>query len=314
MCLVCLSPKAQTDKGSLHLFPDSVKATAGTVVCNFLERYLYYVRQSERGYDFFQRMADDKVMLREGSFDNINKLNSDCLFSIQRFEHKGYEVQWTDISGNILLSLQFPVKYELLLGMPKAEIEKTMRSQLTACTAAVHLWPKDSVLRAIGDGYRCSSVTECYYVDSLNTTTYYEEDAQGVTHPVFANKNKGYSAANLMLGIISDAAAYKLHIEQNLYGFRTDSYILPLTKWLNYCLENKLKVFFGIEEERTDGLKALLIAKNEELGYCHMMTVILPDDFISKRDAVLRAVLNAYIPLDNLENLYYTQPSKTPRK
>ncbi len=94
---VCLGSNAQTDKGSLALFPDSIKIGSTGVVYAFLERYLYQASKSSRGYDFYQNMADDKVILREGSFDNIPKLKSNVQFSIERFEDKGYGVEWLSL-------------------------------------------------------------------------------------------------------------------------------------------------------------------------------------------------------------------------
>lgn len=92
MCLASLSVDAQTDKGTLHLFPDEAKTIAPPVVFDFLERYLYEISQSKRGYDFYQKMADDKVVVREGSLDNINRLSPTVPFFITRYEDKGYEV------------------------------------------------------------------------------------------------------------------------------------------------------------------------------------------------------------------------------
>lgn len=312
--LSSLNVNAQTDIGTLHLFTDSSRMKISPIVCNFLERYLYQASKSKRGYDFYQRMADDKVLLRDGSFDNIPKLSSNVLFEINRFEDKGYEVSWKDLRGKILLSLQFPIKSELLLGMPKAEIEKTMKGQLQSYSDTTSLWTPDSVLSPVEGGYLCSTVSDYYYVKSLNTETYYRKSHDENLEPVYSSEQKAYSSANLFHGLIKVTSKYKIHIDQNLYGFKKDSYVIPLNQWLNYCLVNKLKIYFGIEEERADGMKALIIAKDNDLGFCHMMTVILPVNFVDKHDTVLRAVLNAYIPLDNVKDLYQEHSKKQNKK
>ena len=314
MYLVSLSVNAQTDSGSLHLFADSAKMEISPIVCNFLERYLYQASKSQRGYDFYQRMADDKVVLRDGSFDNIPKLSSNVLFEINRFEDKGYEVSWKDLRGKILLSLQFPIKSELLLGMPKAEIEKTMKGQLQSYPDTTCLWTADSVLSSVEGEILRSTVSEYYYVKSLNTETYYKSSPRYRRRRTGTAEQKAYSSANLFHGLIKETDKYKIHIDQNLYGFKEESYIIPLNQWLNYCLINKLKIYFGIEEERTDGLKALIIAKDNDLGFCHMMTVILPENFVDKHDTILKAVLNAYIPLDNVKDLYQEYSKKQNKK
>ena len=318
--MVSMGANAQTGQSTLHLFTDTLKQVISPTVCNFLERYLYQASQSKRGYDFYQHMADDKVIIRGGSLDNIKRLSQDALFEINRYEDKGYEVGWKDVDGNMLLSLQFPINYELLLGMPKVEIEKTMKEQLKACADTTAKAPSDSLFEKISGDLYSSQPVEHYYVESLNTAKYYlnllscsinlEGKVDLIPMPLFDEDHKAYSAANLFHGIISVANHYRIHIDQNLYGFQKESYIVPLNKWLNYCLENKFKVYCGVEEERIDGVKLLVIAKNADLGYCHMMTVILPSEFVANQNTVLRATLNAYIPLDNLKDLYQEHSKK----
>lgn len=301
---VCLSLNAQVNTDTLRLFTDSLKQEISPILCDFLERYLNQVSKSSRDYDFYQRMADDKVVLKEGSFGNIHKLSTNVLFTPTRYEDKGYEVCWKDTLGNVLLCLQFPIKYELLLGKTKDEVEKTMKEQLTACPDSICLWKADTDFVSTGDGLLRSKTSDYYYVKSLNMTTYYYKSENDSILPIFSTEQKAYSATNLFHGLISDISNYMIYIEQDLYGFKKESYIIPLTKWLNYCKKNKLAIYFGIEEERSDGLKALLIAKDKDLAYCHLMTIILADNFVDKRNSVLKAMLNAYIPIDNVENLY----------
>lgn len=306
-----LGVNAQTGRGSLHLFTEEARSTAPAVVFDFLERYLYQAEHSARGYDFFQRMAEEKVIVREGSLDNIKRLTPETPFSITRYEDRGYNVTWRTASGLVLLDMQFPIQYELLLGMPKVEIEKTMKPQLTACADTFQVAPPDAVVKKLDDGYYCTNPVANYYAESLNTATYYAL-AAGVQVPVYSSEQKWYSAANLFQGKVSQADGYRLHIEQNLYGFNKQTYTVKLSQWLNYCRKNGLIVYFGIEEERKDGLKALLIAQDKDLGYNHMMSIILPDNFTEKSDAVLKATLNAYIPTDNVKDLYkdYTEKKK----
>ena len=312
--MASMGANAQTGQATLHLFTDTMKQVISPTVCDFLERYLYQASRSKRGYDFYQRMADDKVVLRGGSFDNITRLPQDALFEINRYEDKGYEVSWKDVSGKTLLSLQFPINYELLLGQPKVDIEKTMKQQLQRCPDSTIIREFDTELTKEGRIMQTAR-PDHYFLESLNTTTYYEIPPDGgETTPVYSEEMKAYSATNLFHGIIRTADRYRIHIDQNLYGFKTDSYIIPLSKWLNYCLENKLKVYCGVEEERTDGIKLLIIAKNADLGYCHMMTVVLPSEFVTKQNTVLRATLNAYIPLDNLKDLYQEYSKKGKKK
>jgi hypothetical protein len=131
--------------------------------------------------------------------------------------------------------------------------------------------------------------------------------------PVYDKKQKWYSATNLFHGLISETSDYRFYIEQNLYGFNKQSYTISLNQWLNYCVVNKLTLYFAIEEEREDGLKALLIAQSHDLGFNHMLSIIIPDNFVEKRNVTLKATMNAYIPTDNVKDLYQQYKDK-PKK
>ncbi len=313
LCLVCLGIQAQTDKGVLHLFQEDVKTQTSSIVYDFLERYLYKASHAIRGFDFYQAMADDKVVIKGGSLDNIIKLSPKSLFSLTRYDNKGYDACWQDSTGNILLDIQFPIQFELLLGQSKSEIEKGLSDLLKTYPDTM---PKVTIcqdMQKTADGFLCTS-SSYYYIKDVNTSTYFESRLFGKPNPVFSKQQNAYSAANLFQGVINEPYDYKLYIEQNLFNFDQQKYIITLKQWLNYCFEQKLTIYFGIEEECTDGIKALLIAQNPDLGYNHVLSVIIPDNFINKRDAILKVTLNAYIPTDNVKELYQQNTKKTKKK
>lgn len=312
-CIVCLGIQAQADKGMLHLFHEDCKSKASPVVYEFLERYLYKVSHAVRGFDFYQSMADDKVVVKGGSLDNIGKLSPSSFFSLTRYDNKGYDACWQDSTGNILLDIQFPIQFELLLGQSKSEIEKGLQDLLKTYPDTMPKVIVNQDMQKTTDGFLSTASSSYYYIQEVNTSTYFESRLFDKAKPVFSAQQNEYSAANLFHGVISEAYDYKLYIEQNLYNFDHQKYTITLKQWLNYCREQKLTVYFGVEEVRTDGIKALLIAQNIDLGYNHVMSVILPDNFVDKRDAVLKATLNAYIPTDNVKELYQQNPNR-PRK
>lgn len=314
MCFVCLTLFGQTDKHALHLFPDEMKTAYPSVVYDFLERYLYDINHSSNGYELRQRMADDKVSVVDGSLKNIPKLSPEVPFSIMRHEDVSYDVNWTDTLGNVLLALQFPIQFELLLGQPKVDIEKTMKSQLDSCANVVPLQRLTSETEELSDGYFRTIPVTHYYAESLNTATYYQKMPDSTMNPVYQSAQKAYSAANLFHGLIEDCANYRLYVEQNLYGFSKQSYTVSLAQWLNYCQANKLTIYFAVEEVREDGLKALLIAQSRDLGFNHMMSLIIPDNFVEKKNVTLKATLNAYIPTDNVKDLYQQYKEKPKKK
>ena len=118
------------------------------------------------------------------------------------------------------------------------------------------------------------------------------------------------SAANLFHGLIQDSD-YRMYVEQSVFGMKTIDYTITLSQWLNYCAEWGLKVFFAVEEVREDGVLALVIAKSPEFGYHHLLSVVVPDKFITDQNAVLKVRLTPYIPVHNVKDLYQ-KVSSTP--
>ena len=82
------------------------------------------------------------------------------------------------------------------------------------------------------------------------------------------------------------------------------NYFITLNEWLNYCAAWNLKLFFGIEEHRQDGIIGMVIAQSRELGFNHLLSVVIPDKFVNDQNAVLKVRLTPYIPTHNVKTLY----------
>ena len=294
------------DAQSFSLFASELKQEYPSVVYDFLERYLYELDSLQRkGIDTRQRIADDKVFFFEGSPNSVNEISADMVFSVKTLEGKSYEVAWTDSIGNIILGLYFPMQYELILGKSKNVIETELKSEIIQSANIVRRDNyTDEDFERLPNGYYVSKYNTYYYLKDLNTATYYTKDSLGIYSPLFNDSEKLYSAANLFQGSINEVTEYKLFIKQNLYGFKYDYFTIPLEKWLCYCNEMKLKIFFAVEEECEDGIKALVIAQSLDMGFNHVLSLIIPFDFIINKNSVIKASLNAYVPTQNVAELY----------
>lgn len=300
---------------SFRLFAPEVKQEYPSVVYDFLERYLYELDSlQKKGIDTRQRIADDKVFFFEGSPNFANEITADMGVSIKTIEGKSYEVSWTDSTGNIVLGLCFPMQYELILGKSKNIIETELKTEIMKSVNIVRSNNyTDEDLKPLTNGYYISKYNTHYYLKDLNTATYYIRDSIGVYSPLFHESENCYSAANLFQGCIKEVSGYKIFVKQNLYGFKYDCFTIPLEKWLGYCREMKMTTYFAIEEEREDGIKALVIAQSPDLGFNHILSLLIPFDFITNKDCVIKATLNAYVPTQNVAELY-KQYIENPKK
>lgn len=296
-----------------YLFDNALKQEQPTAVYDFVERYLLELSCIPSSFPMEQRLRDDKFLILGGSVGNISKLSTSTSFSIECRDEKYYEVVWSN-NNTILLDIAFPIQYELLLGMPKVEIEKKLKDQITGTAHRQYELISDSDVVALSENVFQSQPVSNYYVESLNTALYYCKDSEGKMKPIFDTSQKWYSAANLFGGLIPNIDGYKLYIEQNNYGFTKDTYTVSFQQWIDYCKNNDITVYFAIEEEREDGLKGLLIGQSKKLGFNHMMSVIIPDNFVENHNSVFKASVNAYIPTQNVKELYQKHTKKTKRK
>lgn len=313
LILTTLSMQSQTSH--YNLFPEEMKTMHPSIVYDFLERYLFEIDSLERkGELIYQRLNDDKVYFLRGSPALARKISSNMSINIHKPNINYYQVSWSDLKGNKILEVLFPIQYELLLGKSKPVIEKEFKRILMENRkfAPISISPDGGC--AMDDGCIRSPIVDFYFIESLNTATYFVTSEQGDTIPIFDNKDKLHSAANLFQGVVDSIEKYNIYVVQNLYGFQKECYTISLKQWLSYCQSMKLKTYFAIEEERDDGLKALLLTQSIDLGFNHIMQVIIPEDFVTNKKVVFKATLNAYIPTQNVKNLFQQHVAKQKSK
>lgn len=304
------------DAQSFNLFSLQVKREYPSVIYDFLERYLFELDSLQRkGIDMQQKIANDKVFFFEGSPLVVSKITPEMGFSIKTVEGKSYEVSWTDTTGNIVLGLLFPMQYELILGKPKNIIESELESEIMESANTNNSGDyTEKDFETLGNGYYISKYSTHYYLKDLNTATYYIKDSIGTYSPIFNDSEKWYSATNLFQGRIKEISGYKLYVKQNLYGFKHVCFTIPLEKWLWYCKEMKMITYFAVEEEREDGIKALVIAQSPDLGFNHVLSLIIPFDFTNNPNCTIKVTLNAYVPTQNVKDLYQQYVEKSTKK
>jgi len=297
----CASASSQ----GLKLFSPEMKEAAPktqVVVMDFLERYFGKELSSQRQTTREHKMADDKVYFRKGKPSDLYQVVDTMPFSINLLD-RYYEVNWMK-ADNPFVTIVFPAQYDLLLGAQKDDATKKFKDAVLAAPQKTidFKTPPDlqqinsTIYKTKGDTLELASLTDAIYYNKVRDDY----------HPVFNNEYLAYSAANLFHGLIPNRD-YRMYVEQSVYGMTTINYTISLSQWLNYCAEWGLKVFFAVEEEREDGILALLIAQSKELGYHHLLSVVIPDKFVTDKNAVLKVRLTPYIPVHNVKDLYQKQ-------
>ena len=306
----CLSASSQ----GLKLFSPEMKAVASkpqAVVMDFMERYFEELPK-QKHTTIQTKMADDKVFFRQGSLSDLSQVTDTMLLNISLVD-RHYEVTWLKDSLPFI-TVVFPAQYDLLLGMKQEEAQNRLKETIllasetkdTMTVSADNTIQQDSIFIDKDSVYYTK--TAYLELESFTDALYYNKVREAYL-PVFDKDHLDYSAANLFHGLIPDKD-YRMHIEQSVYGMKTVGYDILLSQWLNYCAEWGLKVFFAVEEQREDGLLALVIAQSKELGFNHMLSVVIPDKFIRDTNAVLKVRMTPYIPIHNIKNLFQEENVK----
>ena len=281
-------------------------------VYDFIERYFNELSAETSSADVMQKLNDDKVLFATGSANDIKKLNQSMPFSLKCFDDRYYEATWSD-GHNAVVSILFPVSYELLLGMNKAEIEKTLYEEISKIDNQIQ---KDSVceaeLKPLPNGLYQTDPKKHFQIESLNNCKYYQKDSKGNYSLVFDSKYLDQSVTNLFQSDMDKNI--KIDIEQGVYGLKTKNFTITLKQWINYCNKRSLTIYSAIEEEYETAIKLLVITECKELGFNHMLSIMIPKSIIDKTEStVLSAKLNAYIPTHNVKDLYKQYQGKAKR-
>ena len=303
----CLSASSQ----SLTLFSSETKEAVPkcqAIVMDFLEHYFTELTHQKQT-TIETKMADDKVYFRKGSLSDLHQIADTMPFCINLHD-RYYEVVWQR-QDEPFVTIVFPAQYDLLLGMEKDEAQQKLREAILSAPERKEIKSVPSDLQLQDDSI-WQSKTEHFELESLNDAIYYNkvrEDYQ----PVWDTAHLDYSASNLFHGLIADAD-YRMYVEQSVFGMKTVNYMLSLQQWLNYCAQFGMKVFFAVEEQRQDGLLAIVIAQSRELGFNHLLSVVIPDKFITDKNAVLKVRLTPYIPAHNVKDLYKQETGNHKKK
>lgn len=289
---------------SLKLFTSEIKAAAPksqAVVMDFLERYFSKLPQ-QTGTTVSVKMADDKVFFRNGKLSNIYQIADSMPFTIS-LENRYYQVEWKN-DNMPFVTIVFPAQYDLLLGMGQEKAQNDLKNMILSAQHVTTIpKPATGMTKLTDNIYEAK--TAYMELESLNDATYYNK-VGSTFQPYFNVARPDYSASNLFHGLI-EKNNYRMYIEQSIYGLKTINYIISMQQWLDYCAEWGMKVYFAIEEEREDGLLALVIAECKELGFNHMLSVVIPNKFVTDKNTVMKVRMTSYIPTHNIKDLFHQE-------
>lgn len=269
-----------------QLFSDEVHMQGRIPVLNFLERYFLQLKYPPQVKTAQMMVRDDEFFFVKGSLATVDKLLLTDDFSFSNDRHH-YQVAWSR-NGKTLLSVYFPVEYELISGDNKIEAENNL----------------------MGDIQRTQVDEQAEEPKTLNGATYlseffsnriYTDDNDSL---VISSHAPFQSASNIMLSQRA-AEGYLLNITQICYGFKRSVFTVPLRQWIAFCRNNGCELYFGVEDISEEGdVQAVVLAVNELENYNHVLSVQIPADMIAQRQGTVDGRLYPFIPTHNVINMF----------
>ncbi len=296
---VDLSRNTVTDLGYV-IFPEELKAAAGTPILNFLERYFLLLDYPKPDRTRQKMMQEDRFKFTTGNVSTIGSILPTDEFSYNCQFNK-YEAAWRR-NGKTILSVSFPAEHQLISGEDKIQAETNFQED----ALMAHFPPSPE----IDESLLTPTIQKDFYVmkgssylnNKLNSDLFYQRQGESFTllssisHPI-------ESAANMMIGT-NYSSPYNLKITQVLYGFKKKTYDLPLRNWIAYCRNNGCTLYYGIESITQQIIKATVIAVNTAENYNHLLFVNIPLSAIDAGKGDIEAKLETFIPMHNVLNIF----------
>ena len=275
----------------LHLFNEEMRADHAPVF-DFLERYFLQLKYPPMSKSAQKMMRDDQFQFIIGSANIIDALSPTDNFGFS-YDKNLYVAKWTR-SDQVLLSVSFPVEYELISGENKIEAENNLMADVKA-TKISNVKP------------RLSGGTH-YINERFSSRLYYQNKIL-----LFDEHHPAETVANLLQSI-DMAGDYCIKMTQVSYGFRKTTFEIPLHQWITFCYQNGCQLYVGIEDIENNGdVKAVVIAVNESENYNHVLTISFPYEAICDKKGSLEARLYPYVPTHNVRSLFAAYGKSSPK-
>lgn len=267
----------------LRLFAEGTRHLDDTPVFDFLERYFLQLKYPPTVKTAQKMISDDQFHFTTGSLKTVDDLQPTDGFGFN-YDKRQYTATW-DRDGQPLLSVTFPVEYELISGENKIEAENNLLADIKRTEV------KDVAKKSAHDSH--------YINDNFSNRLYYQkgELVSSVRHPA-------ETASNMLLSLKAKGQ-YDLKVTQVSYGFKKTVFNVPLRQWIAFCQNNGCHLYVGIEDISEKGeVKAVVLAVNEAENYNHVLTVTIPQETIHNKKGSLEARLYPYVPTHNVKSLF----------
>ena len=281
------------DHIGLYLFTEEMRQLGKSPIFDFLERYFLQLKYPPQVKSMSNMIRDDQFKFLAGNIETVDRLLPTDRFSFSNDNHL-YQATWSR-DDTTLLSVSFPVEYELISGVNKIEAEDHLVSDVKKTKVVV---PSGKPV-----------VKKDHYLAEVFSNRIYPSKG-GL---IVSEKHPAESAANMMLSL-QTKGDYQIRITQVSYGFKKTVFEVPLKQWIAFCQSQGCELYFGLEKLFDDsGVECVVMAVNTAENYNHVLTAEIPSDLMESQHGTIEARLYPYVPTHNVFNMFAAYRKSNPK-
>lgn len=281
------------DHIGLYLFTEELRSMGKSPIFDFLERYFLQLKYPPQVKNMQNMIRDDQFKFLSGSLNSVDNILLTDGFSYN-YDNYCYVATWNR-QDSTLLSVSFPVEYELISGENKNESDDNLPSDIRNTKVEIPTG-KPFVKK---DHYLSKNFTNRIYLSKGEL--------------VLSNRHPLESAANMMLSL-QTAGDFYINITQLSYGFKKTVFEVPLKQWIAFCQDHGCDLYFGVENlTGSSDVECVVLAVNTAENYNHVLTAKIPSDVFENRCGSIEARLYPYVPTHNVLNMFAAYRKSNPK-
>lgn len=282
------------DHIGLQLFSPEIRSLGQSPVFDFLERYFLQLKYPPTVKSASNMLRDDQFRFLKGSMATIDEIRPTDDFAFNNDNHR-YTATWNR-DGKALLSVSFPVEYELISGENKIEAEDNLLSDIQN-TKVSH----DSPLK--------THFSESTYINGCFSNRLYYQEGKLIS----SSNHPAETLANMMLSTQA-CGQYDINVTQISYGFQKKVFQVSLRQWIAFCQNSGCQLYFGVENINEQGdISAVVIAVNQAENYNHVLTISTNTEVIDAGKGIIETRLYPYVPTHNVLNMFANYRKSNPK-
>lgn len=239
-------------------------------------------------------LRDDQFRFLKGNLSSIGEIRPTDDFAFNNDNHR-YTATWNR-EGQVLLSVSFPVEYELISGENKIEAEDNLLSDIKKARVS-HRSPLTT------------HPSESTYINGCFSNRLYYQQGKLIS----SSNHPAETLANMMLSCQA-RGQYDINVTQISYGFQKKIFQVPLRQWIAFCQNSGCQLYFGVEDINEQGdISAVVLAVNQAENYNHVLTISTNTEVIDARKGVIETRLYPYVPAHNVLNMFADYRKSNPK-